>query len=81
MKLDVLLFAGLRDRIGTATVTIDVPEPVRADALLAHVLPDPAEAARWAACTRVAVNHTYVPADHRIHPGDEVALIPPVAGG
>lgn len=29
----------------------------------------------------VAVNHTYVGLDHPVADGDEVALIPPVAGG
>jgi molybdopterin converting factor small subunit len=29
----------------------------------------------------IAVNHTYVQADHELHDGDEVAFIPPVSGG
>ena len=31
--------------------------------------------------TAVAVNHTVVPHGHPLHAGDEVALLPPVAGG
>ncbi|MBI4238333.1 MAG: MoaD/ThiS family protein [Deltaproteobacteria bacterium] len=81
MKLQILLFAGLRDRVGSASIAIDVPEPVHAGELLRYVLPDSTEAARWSSCTRVAVNHAYVAADYAIQPGDEVALIPPVAGG
>ena len=30
---------------------------------------------------RVAVNRAYVTADHRIAPGDEIGLFPPVTGG
>jgi molybdopterin converting factor small subunit len=30
---------------------------------------------------RIAVNRKFAPADQRIGPDDEVALIPPVAGG
>jgi molybdopterin synthase sulfur carrier subunit len=30
---------------------------------------------------RVAVNQTYVPLDHAVADGDEIAIFPPVTGG
>ena len=40
-----------------------------------------ADALKDASVVRVAVNQTYVPWDHPIKAGDEVALFPRVTGG
>jgi molybdopterin converting factor subunit 1 len=80
MPLDVLLFASYADAAGAPSVRVDVAE----DACVADVV----RAVRAAVPTLtlparvvVAVNHRYAALDERVSAGDEVALIPPVAGG
>lgn len=78
-ELRVLFFAVLRDRAGTAEVSIPVQRDVGAvlDELarrypaIAPLLPS----------TAVAVNRACVPRGHLLRAGDELALIPPVSGG
>jgi MoaE-MoaD fusion protein len=76
MEVTVRLFAMLRERAGTGTLTLELPEPARvADALtalegLADGLP-----------LVMAVNREYADGDAVLKPGDELALIPPVSGG
>ena len=83
MKL--LYFASLRQRVGTAEETIDPPGSVATVAQLVDWLktrgPNYAEALNNPKLVRVAVNREYVSDAHRVKPGDEVALFPPVTGG
>ena len=83
MKL--LYFAWLRARIGTAEERLDPPASVATVAdLLAWLKtrgPGFAEALKDLSVVRVAVNQEYVPPDHPVRAGDEVALFPPVTGG
>jgi sulfur-carrier protein len=78
-------FAWLRQKIGTAAEEIDLPADVRDVAGLVAYLKarGPGHAAAFAevAVVKVAVNQTYVPFDHPLVPGDEVAFFPPVTGG
>ena len=85
----LLAFAGARDAIGAAEVELPWPEVVAASAdrrPTADVLLGLA-CARWPAlapyrtCLRVAVNGSYAAGVDPVAAGDEVALIPPVAGG
>ena len=76
MDVTVALFAGLRERAGTASLTLRLPEGARvADAL--------AEVSDLTGGQRVvmAVNREYADPSHPLAPGDELALIPPVSGG
>jgi len=83
MKL--LYFAWLRAKIGIAEETIEPPSEVATVGALLDWLkrrgPGFADALKDAAVVRVAVNQTYVPWDHPVKRGDEVALFPPVTGG
>ena len=83
MKL--LYFAWLRAKIGIAEETVEPPTGVATVGALLDWLkrrgPGFADALQAASVVRVAVNQTYVPWDHPIKPGDEVALFPPVTGG
>lgn len=80
MSIPVLLFASYADAFGTRRLDAPVTAPCTVRELVAslrqlhggHVLP---------AQPLVAVNHTWVSADESIAAGDEVAVIPPVAGG
>ncbi|HLI21743.1 MAG TPA: molybdopterin converting factor subunit 1 [Stellaceae bacterium] len=83
MKL--LYFASLRQKIGTAEENLDPPGSVATVAQLVDWLKtrgaNYADALNNPKIVRVAVNREYVPYDHRVTPGDEVALFPPVTGG
>ena len=80
MSVTVLLFASYADAFGAPSVSVILPaEATVADVLLeigrlpgSHLLP---------ASPLVAVNQRYAEKSTPIGPGDEVALIPPVAGG
>ena len=80
MSIPVLLFASYADAFGTRCLDAPVDAPCSVDLLIASMreLPGgrvlPIE-------PLVAVNHTWVRRDGRIEIGDEVAVIPPVAGG
>lgn len=74
MELTVRLFAGLRERAGADSVTVELPDGATAGDLLAAMDLAPR------ACI-VAVDREYVPAEHVLDAGAEVALIPPVSGG
>jgi len=79
MELNILLFASWAEALGASAVALSLPERATvADVLAAvrarvgdRVLPTP----------MVAVNHRYAPPSAVIRAGDEVAIIPPVAGG
>ncbi|MES2180238.1 MAG: molybdopterin converting factor subunit 1 [Gemmatimonadota bacterium] len=80
MSVTVLLFASYADALGTSSLSIDLPEQATVADVLAsiHGLPG---AARLPATPLVAVNQKYAKGSTRVRAGDEVALIPPVAGG
>ena len=83
MKL--LYFAWLRQKIGTAEENLDPPGSIATVAQLIDWLktrgPNYEGALTNTKLVRVAVNREYVTYDHRVKPGDEVALFPPVTGG
>ena len=76
----ILLFAGLAEAAGRRELDVDVaPAGLTVAELEARLRRDwPALAGR---SFRVAVNQGYARGDERLADGDEVALIPPVAGG
>jgi sulfur-carrier protein len=83
--MKVLWFAWLRTRVGSAEETFTPPAEVTdVKSLLAWLKtrsPGHAEALKNLDVVRVAVNQTYVQADHPVAAGDEVAIFPPVTGG
>lgn len=83
MKL--LYFAWLRQRVGHSTEDLAVPTEVATvrDLIRWLVARGPGHAAAFEdlRIVRVAVNQEYVPFDHPVKPGDEVAFFPPVTGG
>lgn len=81
----MLAFAGARDAIGATEVELSLDGSAIDGATAADVLR--LACARFPAlspyrgCLRVAVNGAYASPATRVAAGDEVALIPPVAGG
>lgn len=76
MVVHVRLFAALRERAGRDQLELELPDGARVCDALAAV----DELARDLPLV-LAVNREYAAADQTLHPGDELALIPPVSGG
>ena len=85
MKVKVLFFANLRERLGTGVEMVDLPDSASTVAgLRMHLM---RRGGAWQDAladmkvVRVAVNHDMAAANAPLNPGDEVAFFPPVTGG
>ena len=76
----VLLFARYADELGGESVTVSLPAVATAADVLAAVRGLPG-AERLPPTPLIAVNQRFAALSDPVRPGDEVALIPPVAGG
>jgi len=74
MKVRILFFAMLREKMKTSEQVYEI-EPEETVAALARRLLGSETSLLF------AVNHEYVPSNYKLKAGDEVAFIPPVAGG
>lgn len=80
MTVTVLLFANYREMADTASVDLELPADATVREAMDHLRSLPGLAWLPAEPT-VAVNREYASLERGLRPGDEVALIPPVAGG
>jgi molybdopterin converting factor small subunit len=80
MSIPVLLFASYADAFGARQIDVPVAVPCTVSALIEQlrVLPGGDSLPK---VPLVALNHDWVRGDAEIRLGDEVAVIPPVAGG
>ncbi|HYV97630.1 MAG TPA: MoaD/ThiS family protein [Gemmatimonadaceae bacterium] len=76
----VLVFARYADVLGSGTVTVELPSDATAGDVLSAVRALPG-ADQLPPSPLIAVNQRYAALSQPVRPGDEVALIPPVAGG
>jgi MoaE-MoaD fusion protein len=81
VRVGVRLFGALAERAGRDRDVLDLPEGATAADVLREVGVRHPGARPIVPRLQVAVNLEVVPAERRIDPGDEVALLPPVAGG
>lgn len=81
VSVRTLFFAAYRDLLGTDSTRVDLPDGATVSDLVRTLrsrgqpfdaLPDDPP---------VAVNRSYATPDERLEDGDEVAFLPPVAGG
>jgi len=79
MTVRVLLFASYADALGPE-LALELPQGARVRDVLERVRAL-AAGQRVPDSPMVAVNERYAQADQVVSPGDEVAIIPPVAGG
>jgi molybdopterin converting factor subunit 1 len=81
LKIKLLFFAVLRDIAGRGEDVVELPDGARAGDVWQR-LRDEHDALRdYVQPPMIAVNESYVSADELLHDGDELAFIPPVAGG
>ena len=80
MKVSVRLFAGLRERAGSRSIDVELPEGANVSDLLAAMAATPVGEIQAGQCV-VAINREYADLGEEIRPQDEIALIPPVSGG
>ena len=81
MKIRLLFFAVLRDIAGRSEQVIDVAEGTRAGDVWQRLRGEHAALRDYVQPPMIAVNESYVGVEEPLHDGDELAFIPPVAGG
>lgn len=81
MQITVRYFAVVRERVGKETETLSVADGATVAEAMATLEASYPAIASLATVLRAAVNQEMVTGEHVLAPGDELALIPPVAGG
>jgi len=81
MRVRLLFFAVLRDIAGTNETELDLPSVTRAADVWQRLRAEHPQLAGYAQPPMTAINETYASADAVLREGDELAFIPPVAGG
>lgn len=81
MQVTVRLFGSLREATGSKELAVRLPEGARLGELTALLAREHPSFAALAARLRAAVNHEVAEDDLALGEGDEVAFLPPVAGG
>jgi molybdopterin synthase catalytic subunit len=81
MRVRLLLFAGVREAVGSKEFLLEAPDGARLGGVI-----EAAEAAlpvlsRWRGRLVVSLNESRSPLDAVVRDGDEIALLPPVSGG
>ena len=81
MKITVKLFARFREAAGVGKTELEMDSGATVDDLLARLHARHPRLSEVQTSIIISVNQKFVPADSRLHDGDEVAIFPPVSGG
>jgi molybdopterin converting factor subunit 1 len=81
MDIQVYLFAGVAETIGQRSVTLQLPRRSSVGEMMHRLVEEYPEAATQIRTAVIARNQEYADPKDLVHPGDEIALIPPVSGG
>lgn len=81
MRIQVKLFALLREIAGTDTVALEVPEAASAGQVLHELSQQRPVLLPYLENVRLALKMDFVDAAASLDEGDELHLIPPVSGG
>jgi molybdopterin converting factor subunit 1 len=81
LSVRTLFFAAYRDLLGTSELSVELAGGATVADLVRVLRARGAPFDRLPAEPAVAVNHAYVDGSEPLASGDEVAFIPPVAGG
>jgi molybdopterin converting factor subunit 1 len=80
VRVEVKLFAGLAQRAGTRTLSLELPAGATL-AVAEAALREKFAGGAWPKSAMLAVNATYATAETVLQDGDTLAVIPPVSGG
>lgn len=81
LRIHVRFFASHREKLGTDRLSIDLPDGATVEDLTMALLDRSPDLGPVMDAARFAVNREYATRSTILRDGDEVALIPPVAGG
>jgi molybdopterin converting factor subunit 1 len=81
MKIRLLFFAVLRDITGRSEDVLELPDGTRAGDVWQRLREEHNALRDYVQPPMIAVNESYVSAGEPLRDGDELAFIPPVAGG
>lgn len=81
MKVHIRLFAGLHDLLGQRDLTLELDEGATVAHLQEQLGREYPVVTPFLSTLVCAVDEEYVPVEHPLRDGDDVALIPPVSGG
>lgn len=81
MKIRLLFFAMLRDLFQSSEQLYEIRNGATVGEVAERVFASPDKAMYLKETVCFAVNCNYVSSAHTLHDGDELAFIPPVAGG
>ena len=81
MEIRTFFFASYKELLGTGELQVDLPEGATVSDLVSALRSRGGAFTVLPAAPAVAVNLTYTDPTSLLSDGDEVALIPPVAGG
>lgn len=81
MQVNLRYFAMVREILGRGAEVLDVAEGETAGNVLERLVAETPRLGPLRGSVLLMVNRSYVPVDHVLQDGDELALIPPVSGG
>lgn len=81
MRVQLVFFALYRDLAGAGELELELPDGATVHDLVSRLRARDGSFGRLPAEPAVAVNASYASPDEVLHDGDEVAFLPPVAGG
>lgn len=81
MQVRVLFFGVLKDLTGRSSEVLTLPEEATAGDVVEHYETRLTSLNGKLSSVAVSVNQEYTGPEKKLHPGDEVGLLPPVSGG
>ena len=81
VRVKVLFFGRLKDAVGQAEESLDISDASTIEQLFALYVQRIPELAKYRSSLVASRNQEFAAWDTPIHPGDEVAFLPPVSGG
>ena len=81
MQVHARFFASYRDLVGASDLDVEVPDGATVSELVVSLRERGGALAALPASPAIAVNRVYARQHDALREGDEVAFIPPVAGG